>query len=226
MSELIIILGRRGYGKTTYAHKYLDTHGMGNPIFIYDPLMSVPNTKWYEDTDELSDDEIEVGLKQKVQRYGTFSVDSIPDMAALSLQFPPSILMIEETSTAWVKGGRLDKDTSRAVFLGRHYRNTAIFIAQRASSIPIDVRSQATQVVTFGQRESDDLEWLQDFFGDKIEDIPNLKKFEYYHFIDTDEGEPNKYTLDKPKATDNNPDKQVSVSTVLTNLLTKSESAK
>src|SRR5207245_10947871 len=89
--------------------------------------------------------------------------------------------VLAQVTTITPKGARLDPWLSRLVFLGRHRACSLVVLAQRAASIPIDLRSQITRMVTFAQTEADDLSWLTPFFGrEVIVSLPSLEKFFCY----------------------------------------------
>jgi hypothetical protein len=70
-----------------------------------------------------------------------------------------------------------------------------VLTAQRAASIPIELRSQANRFVTFRQTERKDVEWCRDYVGDLFDSIPDLPKFKC---IDANNDSVTSYALSSP----------------------------
>jgi DNA helicase HerA-like ATPase len=172
--EVIIILGKTGFGKSTWLKKYL----AGIPrSFIFDPFRDIQ-------AQYLTPDELIAAHESKAfQRAASFSIgayspndfDLIGSIAFLTGQCH---LVIEECGVAFYKGERIPEWLQEAIFLGRHVSLSLIFTAQRAASIPIDLRSQASRFVSFRQTEQHDLKWARDYLGDHFPDLPYLDELE------------------------------------------------
>lgn len=170
-APVILVLGQRGSGKTLWHRLFARSH---NRLLVYDP--SAVSTVEYLPADELLD--ALVTHQQPEFRYGTYRSDDVQMVGCLAYYRGSCTLILEEASLLFSKGGRLEPWLSRLVFLGRHRDITMILVAQRAMSIPIDVRSQADRVVTFCQIEGDDISWLASRFGEHTPSILTLARFE------------------------------------------------
>ena len=213
MSDLIIVLGKRGMGKSVYTKKWLADRD-ARPLICYDPMRSIPDVKWYEDlsTYERADDDDQI---MSIGCYTPDQINHIPDIALLT---PGCIVVMEEMATAYPKGARLSSDMARLVFLSRHYDIDMLFVAQRPSSIPIDVRSQATNIVSFAQHEGDDLSWMKDFYGRRVSEIPMLQRLHYLEYSDRGVNI-GAVTIDKSKKPEYKSDQPLEYSDILINLI-------
>jgi hypothetical protein len=171
--EVIIILGKRGYGKSTWLQKY----GASLPrIFIFDPLKKFPAE--YVTGDELITRFEEGKLKDgplKIACHQLIDFDVIGSIAYLSGN---NHFIIEECGYCFFKGERIPEWLQELVFLGRHQGVSLIMTAQRAASIPIELRSQASRFISFRQTETSDIKWTGEYIGDRYKELPHLEKLE------------------------------------------------
>ena len=182
--DVIVDLGKTGFGKTLWSRVFLTKV---KRKFIYDPLQSI-ETRYVtkEEIQEALSDETYLDVRQdEAFSYGIYDKDLLPIFADLAHTLTNCFLVVEECSTVFDKGQRnLPEWMRRLVFQGRHRSVSLLFIAQRAVSIPIDIRSQANRIVTFQQHEDDDLGWLIGFFGkDKTAQMPFLPKLQCYDYL-------------------------------------------
>lgn len=192
--EVIIIVGNTGSGKSLWAK--LKTR-LEKKLFVYDPVASYPAK--YKDKkfiDSLVDMERPTHFK-----VGTFDSDAAASMGSVSYVWGKNTLLLEEASTFLNKGGKIEEWLKRIIFMGRHRDCSLIMLAQRATYIPIDLRSQATRIISFRQHEEDDLDWLAGKFGKENKKFfPRLKKWECFDFEPDAENEKNIITRYSIKA--------------------------
>lgn len=172
--EIVIILGKTGYGKSTWLSSYCSGQ---KRIFAYDPFAKFPATY-------LSDEELLQAVnrgdfkKGKEFSVGSFRLQDLELIGALSFVTGDCLLVIEESGFIWGKGERIPDWLSEIVFLGRHQQVSLAITAQGAALIPIDLRSQAHRVIAFWQTEKRDTDWLENYFHERVEEIFTLPKFE------------------------------------------------
>lgn len=174
--EVIVITGKRRFGKSSWLGKYL--RGKSRR-FIFDPFRQMP-------AQYLGEDEL-------IERHerGDFTRDAAPNLsigscilgdldllAAIAYLNGHAHLVIEECGVTFTQGAPLSEPMMEAVFLGGHQWLSLVFVAQRAVSIPIALRSQETRVVSFRQTDPDDLRRLRTNFGERTEELPQLDKLE------------------------------------------------
>lgn len=191
--DVIVVLGKTGFGKSLWTRIFLQKV---KRKLIYDPMETI-ETKYVsdEEIDELLSNQEYLGVSKKQHfSYGTINKDMLPVFGDLAYVLSNVMLVIEECASVFDKGMKnLPEWAKRLVFQGRHRSVSLLFIAQRAISIPIDVRTQANRIVTFQQHEGDDLSWLVGFFGKTWTDkMPFIPKFQCYDYYD---GQVNQYSI-------------------------------
>jgi hypothetical protein len=187
--EVIIVLGKTGYGKSWWSKLAVAESAR---LVVYDPLMAPEYRVEWDDGDlpRFADrlDEFRAEAKEQASfRLGVYDRDHVASAGSYAFAWGACTLLVEEASTVWEKAARLGSWDRRLVFLGRHRAVNFIVVAQRAMSIPIDIRSQANRIISFAQHEGDDLSWLEDFYGpDVVDEIPALPRFECFDYHNGD----------------------------------------
>lgn len=184
--DVLACIGKTGYGKSTWMKLYTEYH---TRLFIYDPKHSYPNVHWVENVLEI--EEIMNDPEIKMFRLGISSPDEVPFLAAQSMMAGNNLLVIEECATVFDKGQRsLPDSLKHIIFLGREGRVSIAMVAQRASYIPIDMRSQCSRIITFNQHEGSDVDWLNDFFSkEQTKNMSHLPKLVCYDYDGEKEGD-------------------------------------
>lgn len=185
--EIIIVLGKTGFGKSRWTWAYLDSKPR---VFCYDPLHDAPDMQWMNAEELVRWHDYNEELKSF--RIATDDEDSRDTFGHLAFMRGDCIFAVEEASLVFEQGERISGWCKNIVFVGRHRSVSLLVTAQRAASIPIALRSQATRIVSFAQHEGDDLKWLKGFYGDKILELPLLPRLEC---LDSSEGEIKRYRI-------------------------------
>ena len=173
-----------GWGKTLWTKVY-SSHA--RRMLVFDPTISYPRVG-YDNANHGLDEFLESidGFSlfeeediRREFRVGTSNPERVSQLGGAAFVTGNNLLVLEEASMLFEKGQRrLEPWLSRIVFLGRHQRCSVCVLAQRFMSIPIDIRSQASRVVTFNQHEEDDVSYLQSVFGkEDSKRINSLPKF-------------------------------------------------
>lgn len=188
--EIVIVLGKTGQGKSVWTRKYIEPF---KRKFSFDPLMDIPANYMDESglLHQYDNGAFEFG---KEFHIGIFNSEYLELMGSLAFLSGNVCLTVEECAIAFPYGNHSVSEWLReVVFMGRHRRVSLILTAQRAISIPIIVRSQATRIVSFAQQEGADMKWLQDYFGSKANFIPDLPKLTC---LDSHDGIVSQYRID------------------------------
>jgi hypothetical protein len=185
MREIIIVLGKTGMGKSVWTRKKCAAIPR---LFVFDPLRSF-QVDYCNEEQLLDFYENEIPANFRIGTSDFYSLDILGSIAMLTGN---CYFVIEECAVAFEKSGRLPDWMQEIVFLGRHNNTSLIITAQRAASIPIDLRSQATRIVSFAQHEGEDVSWLKTYLGDKIKLLPQLQKLQCF---DADSQEIKQYTI-------------------------------
>lgn len=172
--KIIIVLGLTGFGKSVWTRSLV----AGMPrLFVWDPVASY-NVEWMDDQSLIG--ALDDGRLDKKFRVGSFEPDSPELLGSLAFLQGNCTLVLEEASLIFQKGARIEPWASQIVFLGRHRATSLVVTAQRATSIPIEIRSQAHRVVSFAQTDGDDLKALRSFFGDRHKELADLQPLECF----------------------------------------------
>ena len=193
--EVTGVTGMTGQGKSVWSRRYMNGF---KRLFVFDPLGDADVE--YITTDRLIEkyDNGEL-VNGKSFRLGTLSSDDIPFFTSISFIVGSNLFCVEECAIAFENSrGNLDSWWRELIFLGRHQSVSLLFTAQRSVSIPIAVRSQFTRFVTFRQHESNDVGWLENYFGDRLNEVSGLQPLEC---LDFNKGEIDRYSIpyDYPK---------------------------
>lgn len=189
--EVVIILGKTGYGKSTWLRKFAVKFPK---LFVFDPFRAMQ-------AEYLTSEQIlERHDKGDFKNRSRFSVGSniLPDLdllGAVSFLTGNCVFVIEECGVAFHKGERIPDWLSEIIFLGRHQSVSVVLTAQRAASIPIELRSQASRFVSFRQTEKHDVKWCEDYVGDRAQELATLPKFEC---LDADNEGVSRYAINPP----------------------------
>jgi hypothetical protein len=186
--EVISVLGKTGFGKSVWTRKYC----VGKKrLFVFDPLRDFPCE--YMDCENLIAN-FDAGKfdNNNIFSVGSGNTEDLEILGALSMLAGDCLLVVEECAISFDKWGRIPSWLRDIVFLGRHRNASILVTAQRAASVPIDLRSQVSRLVTFQQSEGDDLSWLKPFLGRDILELPYLPVLTC---IDASNAEKNKYAI-------------------------------
>jgi len=160
-NEIVLIVGKKGTGKTTLLKSYILTYSLDNrEKIIIDPLKQIGNV---DDFITLTIDEEEQILKilEKLYNRGdvVLFIDEI-DLYSTSTDYQKSII--------------------RKLF--RYARNKGISViatAKRIANVNKDIISNCDKIHVFQTVEQNDLKRLKEVYYLDVKDVQTLKKFEY-----------------------------------------------
>lgn len=170
--EVILVVGKTGYGKSEWARKFLQGK---NRVLVFDPMGQMPAD--YRNADALLDfyDAPETMMSEANFCVGTTNPDDVDLLARIAYVVGHCWLVLEEISTVFNRGENLPDWARDAIFLGRHPHVNIMMIAQRAATAPIALRSQITRLIAFAQHEKTDVNYLAEIVGrDAAEQLPEL----------------------------------------------------
>jgi hypothetical protein len=186
--DFLIVVGNQGCGKTVWTWQYLAAFSRR---FLYDPLAIYPAFD-YNGLDRIDPDAVN-GSCPAVFSIASPFYDDIPILGNLAYTWGKCTFAIEECGTIFRRGELLADWARRLIFMGRFPAVNLVLVAQRAASIPIDIRSQANRIITFRQHEADDLSALRSTFGlDNTRLLPSLNTLEC---LDWQNGEVSRYIV-------------------------------
>ena len=103
MRDIIIILGKTGYGKSTWLSRYCEGH---KRIFAYDPFAKFP-CQYLDDEALLMHDERASFSNPNAFRVGSFNRTDLDLLGSLAFLHGDCLLVIEECGFIWNKGERI-----------------------------------------------------------------------------------------------------------------------
>lgn len=182
--EVTIVLGQTGSGKTYWATQYLKKYPR---VLIADAGFSefgVPEASSYNSLL----DSLEDRKAFKTHRPFRISYDFRPHEYGapfeIAMQAGDTLLVLEEADrfsevvrdeeNKIVYAGVNDPFYKEAIYRGRHYGTSLLFISLSPRAIPTEVRRQATQIVSFSQVFPDDIDWLAEVVGDSAFELSTI----------------------------------------------------
>src|SRR5258708_6998537 len=137
--EVVLVCGVTGSGKTTWAREFTREFSR---LFVYDIAASFKVD--YVDSQTLAHFS---ESPSKNFRLGCYSPYDTNVLTAAAYVVGNCWLVLEEISTLYNIGARIHGPLQEAVLLGRQRALSLLIISQRASYIPITLRSQASRII-------------------------------------------------------------------------------
>ncbi len=175
--DVILIVGKTGYGKSLWLKLYLRS---ALRVFAFDPAASLDAELLTGDAwlDSYDAGKFSPGLAFRAMTVYPQDLELVGSLAHIAGN---CTLALEEFSMLHRRGESMPDWLSRLVFLGRHRSVSIVAVAQRAATIPVDVRSQVTRLISFNQSEPDDLLWMRPFLSrDEAGDCAALARGECF----------------------------------------------
>ena len=172
--DFILVCGNQGAGKTVWTKLYSATR---TRLLVFDPKAEYQNVDFQTPPDEWIADVVE--RRRSAFRFGTYLADEIEMFWHAAFAATDCTLINEECSLLFNRGEDIPEWARPMVFMGREPQLNLVLVTQRANSIPIAIRSQASRIVTFLQTEPDDVRALAARIGrehgDAIAALPELE---------------------------------------------------
>ena len=170
--DFVIVVGNQQCGKSVWSKLYSKSK---RRLLVFDPMASYENVDFSTHPEEWAKDVM--ARRLNVFRFGTPWIEELPLFANIAASAGDCCLLIEECSLCFERGEKIPEWLRHHVFMGTHLGVDRVFVAQRAASIPIDVRSQAARIVTFRQTEPNDVKAVCERIGrEHAETLPRLEK--------------------------------------------------
>jgi len=186
MSEkkVILILGKRGSGKSYLANKLLEAE---QRFLVFDTLSEYTNGVVFnaEDKEGLNE------FWQQVYRTGYRLIyrplnpdEEIERIAGLVYILGNMAFLVEEID-CYCSPYQISESFAHIVQRGRHKNITLIGVSQRPYGIHRLLTSQAKEIYVFATNEPRDRDYLKNLLGQEIEPkLDALQQYEYLHWID------------------------------------------
>lgn len=146
-----------------------------NRVIIIDPM----DEYTAQEFDDLGD-MVDHITSHKIFRCKTINTSEFESLCLVCMEVGNITLVIEEAQRVLPSRSQMPEAFEDVIFRGRHRAVNVVLVAQRASSVNINVRSQYSRIVTFNQSERADVQWLEDVSGYDLPDLKDLSIGEYY----------------------------------------------
>lgn len=197
--NIIIVLGQQGQGKSLWTKEYVRDK---DRLCVWDPKRSYaveypPDVaQWWEESPK----------PMRSFRVGGFYPEQAEILGSISFAEQRSVLVLEECGLLFAPRADLDEWARECVYLGRERGVSVVAVAQRPRSINIALRSQASRIITFKQREEKDLDFLEECFDpSEVLNLPRLSCLDF----DVDSGEVSRYAVTIPAQSPAQPAQEV-----------------
>ncbi|MDD3906531.1 MAG: hypothetical protein PHS46_08445 [Candidatus Omnitrophica bacterium] len=195
-NKIIVILGRKGSGKTEYCRAMMK----GLTRFIaYDPVRQFSDGVVFQRVDSLLDfliNNYHNNFKAIYQpQFNDDDIDTAQEefvRLARIVQNLSHVYFIVDEIDIYTSAHQCPAIFKNLILRGRHKEISIITTTRRHTETSRHLTAQADIIVSFHQQEPNDIKYLSQFYGEKAASLPSL---EPYHYIKYENGIT---TLEKP----------------------------
>jgi hypothetical protein len=178
--EIILVLGKTGSGKTTWAREYLKKL---HRVFICDHDFGeypAVHFKSFEQLAQSSKQYLTTGNFFRVCLCSpyTFEFPSVCDLARL---LSPCHFVVEEADRFPRPEDCLEYE--EIIGRGRHYGTSIVAVSRYPFALPAMLRREASRIIAFRHHEPRDIDWLQKVMGEPAFELPNLGDHEFLDWV-------------------------------------------
>lgn len=172
--DFILVCGNQGFGKSVWTKLYAAEK---TRLLVFDPKAEYPGVDYVTPPDEWVDDVVE--KRRASFKFGSYLAEEITMLWNAAFAATNCTLINEECTLLFQRGEDVPEWARPMVFMGREPRLNLVLVTQRANSIPVGIRSQASRIVTFLQTEPADVRAISERIGrDYAEQILALPELE------------------------------------------------
>lgn len=182
--DVIIIGGITGSGKTYFANNLLLEYPR---VILVSPIEADEDEYHGIMTDSL--DDLVEQIEEKVTdgkaewRFKISDLSEFDELCGFAYDLGKVtgglMIAIEESQRIIPARAILTPQFKNILYRGRHSQVSLCVIAQRFSTISIEVRSQWRRIISFRQTEPADVAWLSASTGRDVDDLPQFHDREY-----------------------------------------------
>lgn len=181
-TEVILVVGKRGTGKTTWARNFIADK---TRVLVADAGFGEFPFREERDFASLCSS-LQSGFFRLSYTPVSWEWPHLLNAAMSAGRSGPLWLVLEEASR--LPPPRACEEYERLLIMGRHYGVNLLALSTRPAHLPPDYRSQATRVIAFRQHEERDLDYLSGIIGDRAEELPYLRGHSFIEWTDRDPG--------------------------------------
>lgn len=172
--DFILVCGNQGFGKTVWTKAYAASKPR---LLVFDPKAEYPGVDFLTPPDEWINGVVE--RTTKCFKFGTYLAEEVEMLWQAAFAATDCTLINEECTLLFNRGEDVPEWARPMIFMGREPQLNLILVTQRANSVPVGIRSQASRIVTFLQTEPDDVRALAARIGrERAEEIATLRELE------------------------------------------------
>lgn len=188
-NEIVVILGRKGSGKTYLAKQIIRTKPRA---LIFDPVCQ------FSDVGVIINDPLALIQYLKARGAGPFRAVYQPitgpletDITATEFRNICEIVwclndvwfLVDEIDT-YAKANYCPPFFNNLVQRGRHKQISVMVTTRRHTETTRHITAQADTIITFRQHEPADIKYLGTFFGSEADKLPTLPPFHFLKYCD------------------------------------------
>lgn len=172
--DFTLVFGAQGFGKSVWTKAYAAHKPR---LLLYDPKAEYPAVDYLTNPEDWNRD---VRERRAVKfRYGTYWAEEVELFGSTAYAAGNCAFIMEECAMLFDRGENVAPWARPLIYMGREIGVDLVLVAQRANSIPIGIRSQASRIVSFLQTEPADVTALAQRIGrEYAEQILTLARLE------------------------------------------------
>ena len=171
-NKITLVVGRKGHGKTTWTKEQLKGK---KRLIVVDHLREYNNGLIFTSFEQLAEYfETEPKTFSCICRFT--DDDEISALLAFGYELGDVTIVAEEVDKVLCSPNWMDENLYNIINYGRHRRIDLFCCARRAGDVHRTLRAASDEIVTFNQKESRDLDYLEERGFDRNE-VANLEKY-------------------------------------------------
>lgn len=187
MSKIITILGKKGYGKTTYMASLFNEFKTC-PCLIFDLFNQYKIQLTFFDILIFMEYIKEYGLKRKFYKFAVYEKLDFDIICRFITNQKNINLFVDEIDMFDSPISSIDS-FRKLIHYSRHYNVNIITTSRRPQRISRDLTSQTDEYIFFKITENRDLEYIKQISEYLAEKVRRLKKFEFIRYSYQDDQE-------------------------------------
>jgi hypothetical protein len=185
---VLLVLGKRGSGKSYWTKRWVESRPPNEVVFIWDPTAEwagasadhgLTGANVFRSTRDAAAVLAKQPLPRVVLQCGPEAWTDFEQLCKLVGRAGDCTFVIDEAHL-WCSAGRCPDFLLTIVRLSRHWRVNLVFVAWRPYSLVPDIRDCAGRIILFQQRGKRSIDWVRDELDPELaERVGALQPREY-----------------------------------------------